>query len=117
MGRMIERKACLIEQTFKVKRRFLAERQMLRCNMIVSNKFSGCRELAFIYPYFELYLQSRNGVRWLNSILFCISSTNARDGQSYKTQFSRSDSFQRPKKKSKKFPPFSFHSNLFSKFH
>jgi len=53
-NRMIERKACLIEQTLKVKRRFLAERQMLRCNMIVSNKFSGCRELAFIYPYFEL---------------------------------------------------------------
>lgn len=53
-NRMIERKACLIEQTFKVKRRFLAERQMLRCNMIVSNKFSGSRELAFIYPYFEL---------------------------------------------------------------
>jgi len=53
-NRMIERKACLIEQTLKVKRRFLAERQMLRCNMIVSNKFSGSRELAFIYPYFEL---------------------------------------------------------------
>ena len=25
--------------------------------------------------------------------------------------------FNDPKKKSKKFPPFSFHSNLFSKFH
>jgi len=53
---MNERKACLIEQTSPppVKRQFLGERQMLRCNMIVSYKFSGSRELAFIYPYFEL---------------------------------------------------------------
>ena len=77
----IERKACLIDWLPlppSVMRKFFGWTTRIECNIFISFEFSGKRELAFIYPYFELIFAKQEWGALLYSILYFINNRQQR---------------------------------------
>ena len=78
----IERKACLIDWPLppppSVMRKFFGRTTRIECNIFISFEFSGKRELAFIYPYFELIFAKQEWGALLYSILYFINNRQQR---------------------------------------
>ena len=61
-----------------VMRKFFGWTTRIECNIFISFEFSGKRELAFIYPYFELIFAKQEWGALLYSILYFINNRQQR---------------------------------------